>query len=51
VRPGPDIGTAVAAWTAELEATHDRLAGLPTPYGDGHAAARIVSLTTEVAHA
>ena len=46
VPPGPEIGTTVAAWLADLSAVHRRLAALPSPYGDGDASERTV---TEIA--
>ncbi|HEX9992430.1 MAG TPA: UDP-N-acetylglucosamine 2-epimerase (non-hydrolyzing) [Acidimicrobiales bacterium] len=43
VPPGPGIGEAARAWLDDLPAVHARLAGLPTPYGDGSASARTVA--------
>ncbi len=43
VNVGPDIGTAVRGVLAELSSTHRRLAVMGSPYGDGHAAPRIVA--------
>lgn len=42
VQPGPAIGKIAAAWAADLPALHDRLAALPSPYGDGSASRRCV---------
>ncbi len=38
VLPGPDISRVVGEWISDLAAVHDRLAGIPSPYGDGDAA-------------
>ncbi len=40
--PGPAIGQLAGAMIGDLEAVHDRLARLETPYGDGNAAAKTV---------
>jgi UDP-N-acetylglucosamine 2-epimerase (non-hydrolysing) len=37
VLPGPDISRTVAGWLADIDGLHDRLAALPSPYGDGTA--------------
>ncbi|MDH3539076.1 MAG: UDP-N-acetylglucosamine 2-epimerase (non-hydrolyzing) [Acidimicrobiia bacterium] len=42
VLPGPDIGRIVGGWLADLPALHARLATIPSPYGEGDAAARSV---------
>ena len=38
VLPGPDIGRIVGGWLADLPALHERLATIPSPYGEGDAA-------------
>jgi UDP-N-acetylglucosamine 2-epimerase (non-hydrolysing) len=43
VAPGESISTWGRAWAGDLEAVHARLAGEPTPYGDGHAGERVVA--------
>lgn len=43
VAPGPGIGEAAGAWLDDLAAVHERLAALPSPYGDGSASARTVA--------
>lgn len=43
VPPGPAIGDAARAILAELPAVHQRLANLPSPFGDGHAALRTIA--------
>jgi UDP-N-acetylglucosamine 2-epimerase (non-hydrolysing) len=43
VLPGPDISRVVGDWIADLPALHARLAGIPSPYGAGDAAARSVA--------
>jgi len=42
VQPGPAIGKIAAAWTADLPALHEKLATMPSPYGDGSASRRCV---------
>jgi UDP-N-acetylglucosamine 2-epimerase (non-hydrolysing) len=42
VLPGPQIGLTVSAWLADLQSFHQRLASLPSPYGDGRASERTV---------
>ncbi|MDP8958502.1 MAG: UDP-N-acetylglucosamine 2-epimerase (non-hydrolyzing) [Actinomycetota bacterium] len=42
VRPGPSIGEVAAKWLADLGRLHDRLATVPSPYGDGTASQRSV---------
>lgn len=37
VLPGPGIGEVAARWLDDLEGLHERLAGLPSPYGNGSA--------------
>ena len=49
VPPGPAIGTVAREWLADLPALHTRLAGLPSPYGDGEAGRRIARLVDAVA--
>jgi UDP-N-acetylglucosamine 2-epimerase (non-hydrolysing) len=48
VSPGPEIGRTVAGWLADLPALHRRLAGLPSPYGDGGASERAVAEITRL---
>jgi UDP-N-acetylglucosamine 2-epimerase (non-hydrolysing) len=43
VEAGPAIGRVVGDWLSDLEAVHARIAELPSPYGDGTAAARTVA--------
>ncbi|NNJ47180.1 MAG: UDP-N-acetylglucosamine 2-epimerase (non-hydrolyzing) [Acidimicrobiia bacterium] len=43
VLPGPDIGRVVGGWLADLPALHERLATIPSPYGEGDAAERSVA--------
>ncbi len=43
VEPGPEIGRAALEVLNDLQATLSRLAGIPSPYGDGTAAAQSVS--------
>jgi len=38
VLPGPDIGRVVGGWLEDLPGLHERLASIPSPYGDGNAA-------------
>lgn len=38
VLPGPEISRVIGEWVADLPAFHQRLASLPSPYGDGEAA-------------
>lgn len=42
VEPGPEIGAIALRWLDDLEFLHQRLADLPSPYGDGSAARRSV---------
>jgi UDP-N-acetylglucosamine 2-epimerase (non-hydrolysing) len=41
VDPATGIGPAAAALAADVAGAHRRLAGLASPFGDGHAARRI----------
>lgn len=41
VEPGPEISRVARRWTGEGEIAHQRLADLPSPYGDGSASAMI----------
>ena len=43
VLPGPGIGTEVARWLDDVAGHRERLRRLPSPYGDGSAAARIAA--------
>ena len=40
VDPGPAIGEQASAWLKDIDAVHERLAGIPSPYGDGTASER-----------
>lgn len=40
--PGPEIRAVTNTWLSDLGAIHTRLAGLPSPYGDGTASAQLV---------
>jgi UDP-N-acetylglucosamine 2-epimerase (non-hydrolysing) len=42
VEPGPDISAVAGRWAADVPGLHQRLADLPSPYGDGTASAQIV---------
>jgi UDP-N-acetylglucosamine 2-epimerase (non-hydrolysing) len=42
VEPGPGISDIAGQWTADIPGLHQRLASIPSPYGDGTASARIV---------
>ncbi|WP_329117252.1 non-hydrolyzing UDP-N-acetylglucosamine 2-epimerase [Streptomyces sp. NBC_01465] len=42
--PGAQLTAAARAWLADRQARLERLAGIPSPYGDGLASARIVRL-------
>ena len=42
VEPGPRIGAIANQWLSDLASIHTRLAGLPSPYGDGSASRRSV---------
>lgn len=48
VAPGPEIGRTVARWLADLPDLHQRLAGIPSPYGDGRASERAVAEITRL---
>ncbi len=48
VPPGSGIGEAAAGFLADLDATHARLAALPSPYGDGTASERSVAAIAEL---
>ncbi len=43
VPPGPRIGELAAEWAADVAGLRERLAGIPSPYGDGTASARSVA--------
>ncbi|MFJ5923677.1 non-hydrolyzing UDP-N-acetylglucosamine 2-epimerase [Kitasatospora sp. NPDC092948] len=49
VSPGADLAAAARARLAEGPTLLARLAAVPSPYGDGHAAERIARLTAELA--
>lgn len=42
VRPGPGITELARRWAADLDEIHQRLAAIPSPYGDGTASRRSV---------
>jgi UDP-N-acetylglucosamine 2-epimerase (non-hydrolysing) len=42
VEPGPGITEVAERWLADLEGLHARLAGIPSPYGDGKASEQTV---------
>jgi UDP-N-acetylglucosamine 2-epimerase (non-hydrolysing) len=42
VEPGPGISEIAGRWAADLTGLHQRLASIPSPYGDGSASTRIV---------
>jgi UDP-N-acetylglucosamine 2-epimerase (non-hydrolysing) len=43
VAPGPGVADAAREWLDDLHAVHERLARLPSPYGDGQASALTVA--------
>ncbi|HSG80264.1 MAG TPA: UDP-N-acetylglucosamine 2-epimerase (non-hydrolyzing) [Acidimicrobiia bacterium] len=43
VEPGPSIGEVATAWWSEIDDLHARLAGIPSPYGDGTASEQTVA--------
>lgn len=47
VGAGPGIGEQARAWLGDLAAVHDRLAGLPSPYGDGTASEKTAAAIRE----
>jgi len=48
VEPGPDIRAIARSWLDDLEAVHERLAGEPSPYGDGRAVQNSVTAIEEL---
>lgn len=48
VQPGPAISETAQEWLDDLGSLHAHLADLPTPYGDGTAAARTVAALDEL---
>lgn len=48
VEPGPGISDVAARWSSDLPALHERLASIPSPYGDGTASARSVEAIGEL---
>lgn len=40
IEPGAGIGKQAVQWLAEIDGLHERLAGIPSPYGDGTASER-----------
>ncbi len=51
VLPGPAIGDLARSWLDTLADLHDRLADIPSPYGDGTASKRSVAAMEELLHA
>ncbi|HEY5014470.1 MAG TPA: UDP-N-acetylglucosamine 2-epimerase (non-hydrolyzing) [Acidimicrobiia bacterium] len=45
VPSGPGVADAAREWLDDIAAVHERLANLPSPYGDGHASALTVAAT------
>ncbi len=45
VAPGPGVADAAREWLDDLAGVHERLAALPSPYGDGHASELTVAAT------
>lgn len=45
VAPGPGVADTAREWLDDLAALHERLARLPSPYGDGQASALTVAAT------
>jgi len=48
VEPGPAISQVAGRWASDVSGLHQRLASIPSPYGDGSASAQIVSEIGEV---
>ncbi len=48
VPPGPRIGELAGEWAADVVGLRERLAGLPSPYGDGSASERSVAALAEL---
>jgi UDP-N-acetylglucosamine 2-epimerase (non-hydrolysing) len=48
VLPGPGIGDLARDWLDDLPAVHDKLAALPSPYGDGTASRRSVAAIADL---
>jgi UDP-N-acetylglucosamine 2-epimerase (non-hydrolysing) len=48
VEPGPGITEVAVRWLADLDGLHARLAGIPSPYGDGTASAQTVRAIEEL---
>jgi UDP-N-acetylglucosamine 2-epimerase (non-hydrolysing) len=48
VEPGPGISEVANRWSSAIEELHERLADIPSPYGDGSASARIVEQIGEL---
>lgn len=46
VTPGPLVGERARAWCAAVADLHARIAGVPTPYGDGRAGERTAEAVT-----
>ncbi|KJK55474.1 UDP-N-acetylglucosamine 2-epimerase [Saccharothrix sp. ST-888] len=49
VQPGPELGAVAGEWLSDTPQRLSRLAGTPSPYGDGLASARIARLTAALA--
>lgn len=48
VEPGPGILEIASRWTDDIPGLHQRLASIPSPYGDGKASARVVQEMEEL---
>jgi UDP-N-acetylglucosamine 2-epimerase (non-hydrolysing) len=48
VEPGPGISEVARTWSADIAGLHQRLAAIPSPYGDGKASARTVEKIGEL---
>jgi UDP-N-acetylglucosamine 2-epimerase (non-hydrolysing) len=48
VTAGPEIGRTVSRWLSDLPDLHQRLAGIPSPYGDGRASEWAVAEITRL---
>jgi UDP-N-acetylglucosamine 2-epimerase (non-hydrolysing) len=43
VEPGPSISAMAREWASDVAGLHQRLASIPSPYGDGSASAQVVA--------
>jgi UDP-N-acetylglucosamine 2-epimerase (non-hydrolysing) len=48
VAPGPGVADAAREWLDDIAAVHERLAALPSPYGDGQASALTVAAADQL---